>query len=81
MGNVVRDVRRKKQHQRISLQSILLSEYFTCSQSGLFPDIVNCKFGRYIECVDDIAISRSCPPGSYFNTATKQCSMNGACPR
>ncbi|CAF1151511.1 unnamed protein product [Rotaria sp. Silwood1] len=54
--------------------------YFTCSHSGLFEDSVNCRFGRYFQCVDTVAIIRSCSRGFRFNSIKMQCDANGSCP-
>ncbi|CAF4238690.1 unnamed protein product [Rotaria sp. Silwood2] len=54
--------------------------YFTCSHSGLFDDLVNCKFGRYFQCVNTVAIMRSCTQGFRFNSMRMQCDENGSCP-
>ncbi|CAF1124745.1 unnamed protein product [Rotaria sordida] len=54
--------------------------YFTCSHSGLFDDSVNCKFGRYFQCVNTVAIMRTCLQGLRFNSMKMQCDANGSCP-
>jgi hypothetical protein len=55
-------------------------DYFACPYSGLFIDTINCKFGRYFECLDKVPIIRSCPQGLRYNLISMQCDLNVSCP-
>lgn len=55
-------------------------DYFTCPQWGSFTDTVNCKYGRYFQCIDRTPIVQSCQKGYRFNPTTMQCTWNAPCP-
>ena len=68
------------------------TEYFRCTQDGIFTDIYGCSSGRYLECVyfgqssvglsNGILFRRDCPPGLRFNPNFGYCdyATNFKCP-
>ncbi|CAF0703504.1 unnamed protein product [Brachionus calyciflorus] len=68
------------------------TEYFRCTQDGIFTDIYGCTSGRYLECVyfgqasvgfsNGILFRRDCPPGLRFNPTFGYCdyASNFKCP-
>ncbi len=74
MKNTYKIIEKEKKN----LFSILA--YFSCPAPGLYADPINCKFGRYFQCIGSTLTTLSCPTGLRYNFMKMQCDSDVSCP-
>ncbi|CAF3825091.1 unnamed protein product [Rotaria sordida] len=56
------------------------TSYFSCPAPGIYADPINCKFGRYFQCIGLTLSTLSCPRGLRYNFMKMRCDSDVSCP-